>query len=476
MGDGRGFRFETFRLSLRPLELSKCGAPVQLRMQALRLLALLVERAGDLVTHDEIRDVVWRGRTVDLATSLPVCIGQIRAALGDDAERPTYIETLPKQGYRFLASVEREIAQAANGDDHGVAASNFGRRRRALLALAAVALSIATAFGGWLMFRDVQPTHAVEAAKARDAYLRGKYLLDQGDQDNAKKSVRYFLEALAIETDYAPAHIALAKAYRSTGAQGDAKLHALKAVALAPRSADAHVQVALSALWEWDWPAAGRHLDEARAIDPKSSEAHHLAAGRYAILGDYDAALVSIDVALREDPVSALLRADYGWFQYVTGNNEAAIARYREALELDANHLVSLLGLVRAAGAAGDFATAKRAALGVMRLWRAPEREQARLAALSDAAAVQAFDAWRLAFYQRYPDRSAITAEDLAEANAAVGQLEEALTQLERAADARGPSLPYLLADPIFRSLRDTPRFQAIRHRAGLPNAVRHPD
>src|SRR5690349_24900353 len=91
--------FGPFTLDLRPSELRRDGVAVALAPQPARLLATLVSRAGELVTRDELRERVWgRDTFVDFERGLNFCVLQVRTALGDDAKRPTYIETLPKRG------------------------------------------------------------------------------------------------------------------------------------------------------------------------------------------------------------------------------------------------------------------------------------------------------------------------------------------------------------------------------------------
>jgi TolB-like protein len=84
---------------------------VRLQPQPFRLLMLLVRRAGDLVTREEIREQLWGGETfVDFEQGENHCVRQIRTALGDDARAPRYVQTVPRRGYRFIASVEGQPA------------------------------------------------------------------------------------------------------------------------------------------------------------------------------------------------------------------------------------------------------------------------------------------------------------------------------------------------------------------------------
>jgi DNA-binding winged helix-turn-helix (wHTH) protein len=99
-------RFGAFELDLRTGELRKSGMAVNLPPQPFKILALLTSRAGTLVTREEIHRQIWGEETfVDFEQGLNFAIKKIRAALGDDAEKPRYVETLPRRGYRFIAPV-----------------------------------------------------------------------------------------------------------------------------------------------------------------------------------------------------------------------------------------------------------------------------------------------------------------------------------------------------------------------------------
>jgi DNA-binding winged helix-turn-helix (wHTH) protein len=100
---GRTVRFDDFELDRHTLELRKAGEPVKLQQQPARVLAILTEHAGDLVSRETLRAAIWGDDTfVDFDRGLNYCINQIRAALGDTADAPRYLETLRGRGYRFI--------------------------------------------------------------------------------------------------------------------------------------------------------------------------------------------------------------------------------------------------------------------------------------------------------------------------------------------------------------------------------------
>src|SRR5258708_5098462 len=108
-------RFGVFELAVKTGELRKTGMLMALPPQPFGVLALLASHSGELVTREDIQQEIWGSETfVDFEQGLNFAIRKIRAALGDDAENPRYIETLPRRGYRFIAPVEG-IALAAAG-------------------------------------------------------------------------------------------------------------------------------------------------------------------------------------------------------------------------------------------------------------------------------------------------------------------------------------------------------------------------
>ncbi len=99
-------RFDIFELDTAAGELRRQGDRVKLPPQPFRVLELLVRRGGEIVTREEIRERIWSDSFVDFEQGLNFCIRQIREALGDTADAPRFIETLPRRGYRFLLPVE----------------------------------------------------------------------------------------------------------------------------------------------------------------------------------------------------------------------------------------------------------------------------------------------------------------------------------------------------------------------------------
>jgi DNA-binding winged helix-turn-helix (wHTH) protein len=98
--------FGPFQLNVKTGELFEAGQKIRLSGQASQLVVILAQRPGQLVTREELRTALWRENTfVDFGHGLNNCISRIREAIGDSAVSPRYIQTLPKQGYRFIGEV-----------------------------------------------------------------------------------------------------------------------------------------------------------------------------------------------------------------------------------------------------------------------------------------------------------------------------------------------------------------------------------
>src|SRR5258705_12894088 len=101
------FRFGLFEVDSRTGELRKQGRRLKLRGRPFDILVLLLARGGDVISREELRQQLWQADTfVDFDHGLNSAINRLREALGDSAENPRFIETLPKRGYRFIAPIE----------------------------------------------------------------------------------------------------------------------------------------------------------------------------------------------------------------------------------------------------------------------------------------------------------------------------------------------------------------------------------
>jgi DNA-binding winged helix-turn-helix (wHTH) protein len=106
-------KFDAYALDLRAGELFKNGKKIKIQEQPVQILAMLLERPGEVVTREELRERLWSEDTfVDFEHSLNTAIKKLRLALNDDPEKPRFIETLRRRGYRFAAA----LAESANAE------------------------------------------------------------------------------------------------------------------------------------------------------------------------------------------------------------------------------------------------------------------------------------------------------------------------------------------------------------------------
>ncbi len=149
MNPGR-IRFGLYEFDAATHELRREGALVRLQQQPAQVLACLIERAGEVISREQLRQAVWGGETfVDFERGLNFCISQVRTALRDEASGPTYIRTIPKQGYQFIAPVERLPGFTVEGKNEASPANSRGRRRvgRALVACLLAGLALFVVYG-----------------------------------------------------------------------------------------------------------------------------------------------------------------------------------------------------------------------------------------------------------------------------------------------------------------------------------------
>ena len=156
-------RFGEFELDLARQALSRHGIRLKLQNQPCQVLALLIRRAPEVVSRDEIRKQVWGDNVyIDVERNINFCIRQIRGVLLDNAGAPRFVETLPREGYRFIAPLESigepEIAgQSAFTPEKDALAGDVlqpTRRRWLIVSIAAGILAVLAAL--WLMRRDMQ--------------------------------------------------------------------------------------------------------------------------------------------------------------------------------------------------------------------------------------------------------------------------------------------------------------------------------
>src|SRR6266436_7141870 len=104
-------RCGVFEIDLKAFELRKHGLRLKLSEQPFQILAILLEKPGEIVTRDELRERLWPGDTfVDFDHGLNNAVMRLREVLGDSSDNPRFVETIPRRGYRFIAHVDEFLA------------------------------------------------------------------------------------------------------------------------------------------------------------------------------------------------------------------------------------------------------------------------------------------------------------------------------------------------------------------------------
>lgn len=136
------YRFGPFHFDPDKGILTKSGSPIRLKDQSARILTILLERPGELVTRKDIQDLLWPGGiNVDFESGINSSVRRLRQALLDEADRPRYIETIPRRGYRSLAVVEVTRPHLQPPPPQTLPAPPPPRRRSLLYASVALATS-----------------------------------------------------------------------------------------------------------------------------------------------------------------------------------------------------------------------------------------------------------------------------------------------------------------------------------------------
>jgi eukaryotic-like serine/threonine-protein kinase len=310
---------------------------------------------------------------------------------------------------------------------------------------------------------------------AHDAYLKGRYHLHQGTEDQMREAKTYFEEAIRIDSNYAPAYAGLADYYWLTNelsprvAMPRAKGYVQKALALDDGLADAHATLATIKFYgDWDWLGADGEYKRAIELNPSYAEAHRFYSGFLSEMGRHDQALAEIRTAQELEPYSAITTLSAGWVFYYARQYDHAIEQCRTVLDLDP-HSVSArdcVGSAQLASGAHDQAIALYRTLAV-----SSGNDPLLLASLGFAYALSGRKADAKKVLAQLNDASKIhyvPASLLAQIHAALGDKDEAFSWLEKAYQEHDSFLVRLKVEPALDPLRSDKRFEELLHRMSL--------
>jgi DNA-binding winged helix-turn-helix (wHTH) protein/tetratricopeptide (TPR) repeat protein len=436
-------RFGAFRLVQSPLALYRGGARIDLPSQPLRLLALLVRRSGHIVTHDDIVSELWTGRTVSYSGSLHVAIRQIRLTLGDDASHPEFIETVPREGYRFVAT------------------THISRRWHPVLT------GLTTAAAGLIIILALSFASPTTRLESDSENVRlAEYLLAQAEPDGYARSLTYFDAALAETPGSSRALIGAARAALLLQAYDLAGERAQTLLDIDPQHAGAlEVRGHVAMMRDRDLIKAFDDISRAIDLNPELAFAHHSMAVLMLLRRQPDLAIRHMAEARRLDPASTLVQADMGWIAYYAGEYDAAARHCETAIALHPDRPVFRYCAIRAAAYRDRPDTALGHITWLMARSNAGDDERQDI--LSAANPLLAFDQWRLSRYLS-PDRTGPVSPVLLATTAASAQsFDVAAAWLAQALEAGDPNVVFAAIDPVFAPMAQNDAIRQIRRQLG---------
>ncbi len=425
-----------------------------------------------MVTRSELYREVWPDTIVEYDQGLNTCLRSIRAALGDDARHPIWIQTIPRRGYCFLAEVVEgtppPIAPVRKTRVDREGGPKWWRAATVIVVLGVVAIAVSDHTG-----RGRRPREVTASAVIRD-YRLGDQFLSFGTWEGAKKSIPYFEAAVASDSAFVPGYIGLALAHLTLGDSREARDHARYAVALNPTSPSAQLALARVAFTkDWDFPVAERAYTAALHLAPNWGPVHHWLAYFRSAQGRHEEALAHANRLVEVDPISAASYQVLGWIKYRSGDFEGAQLACERAVELSSPGTArgGWLCLASVALAAGDTAVAARSALRVMFADGIPPPSLRQPTTPAPKQILTVYFEWLKRGSAAF-DQPAADPYVQALAAALMNDKDAVFEGLVRAVQERNPLVVAVAVEPRFRPLRHDPRFRSLIREIGLPESA----
>jgi DNA-binding winged helix-turn-helix (wHTH) protein/Tfp pilus assembly protein PilF len=476
-------------------DLTRGTTRMRLQGQPLEVLEALLEQPGELVTREQLIARLWpRGVVVDYDTALNSAIRRLRTALDDHADHPRYIETIPRRGYRFVASVDAPEpapihdpvpmavaapTQLASATD---AAPANARLRRGWLGLALAAVLMLAVAGGWLARQDRLAPSAVPMpgigvanvpTEALERYERGRFFFGRRAAGDTARALELYQQALRIAPDFAPAWAGIASVRwidtmerRMARAEGVPLVRqaAERALTIDPANAEALLRLANYYMASGNQSAAEEAIGRAAAVAPNEPLVLGFQSSRAFGEGRLEEALALQRRAVLNDPIAVTPRHNLVTLLFVAGRYDEARAQFRELSAISPPRFPpdTVIGqsLLLSGDAAGALRYAQTLPTGVV-------REQ--LEALSYFALGRLKEA-DAALQRLAANPSKSTAYRVAEVHAYRGETDAAFAALRLAVEVdmhdcpQGECWPesWVAVLPLLRTLHGDPRWPAI--------------
>lgn len=515
MADRNIYEFDDFRLDPTEHLLLCAGNPVQLPSKVFRVLLVLVRNAGHLVEKSSLIAEVW-GDTFVEESNLSVTISMLRKVLRDDRGEKRFIETITKQGYRFLPEV-RTISPSEDEINEEFAVEHFAvplpvpspawkppakRIPVGYLGLSSVLIGLTLISGIVFAFHPTAPKREKSDAKlgaltvvpnlhdmphaklathipeAHELYMEGRYFWNKRTEKGFRRSIECFQRAVLKDPSYADAYAGLADSYTLLASYGvepsqlaypHAKASAERALQLDDSLAEAHTSLGMVALYyEWDWRQADREFNRAIALNPNYPLAHLWDALYFSAMGENPQALQQAMLAQKLDPLSVMVNVELGRVYYWNRQYDKAVSNFRYAIELDPYFARAHTRLGMALAAQNDYAGAVYEFEQAGKL-SSPDPYLDGLIGYAEALGGNRKLATKM--LADLTDRSRheyVPSFSMALLCLGLGDRDAAMGWVEKAYDDRSAFMVYAKVDPLLDTLRADQRFVALMKRMDL--------
>jgi serine/threonine-protein kinase len=315
--------------------------------------------------------------------------------------------------------------------------------------------------------------------EAYQLYLKGRYLWNKRTADDLKKSVVYFQQAVERDPLFALAYAGLADSYSlltdyealpAEETYPQAKMAATKALEIDGELAEARTSLAyIQAFYEWDWTGAEMQFKSAIELNPNYATAHQWYAEYLSAMGRTEEALAEIKRAEELDPVSLIISAVEGWILYFARDYDRAIGECLKVIELDPNFAEAYEYLKRSYDQKKMYREAIAARQTRRRLLGRDTRDTAALRIAASTTSSRIYWQKRLELEIDESKDESLSAFEMAEILAQLGEKDRALEWLEKAQGQHHFMITYVKVAPNLDPLRSEPRFVDLLRRLRLP-------
>jgi serine/threonine-protein kinase len=465
------YEFGRFRVIASERQLLLDGEPVPLTPKAFDLLLALLEQPGRLVTKEALIERVWPNTFVE-ENNLADNISRLRKALGESRNGGKFIETVPRRGYRFIATVaiQNGEASAADSATPSISQHSIPNRSSRLQWWVLVAGPVLVGAAIWIQMRSSAK------AEARSLEFKGSFYYNQWTEPEIRKGISLHERAILLDPGNAGLYNGLAVGWLFLadlyGAPRETIPHAkaanAKALELDPANAQAHSSKGLiAAQYDWDWASAEAEFQQAIRLDPYFEPAHILHGWHLVAVGRLQDAVNEIRTVVEGKPLNDFGMWSLGLALHFSGRLDEAIEQYRRAVGIDRRSHWAHMLLGWSLEQQGKFDEA----VAELKLAYSVNDNPQVLASLGHvyAASGRRAEAQKIVAdlldtsRQRY-----VSPYDVATVFAGLGDNEKAMEWLEKAFEHRSGWLAlWIKVDPKFDELRSNSRFQDLLRRVG---------